>query len=197
MVRLSFYSSTVTVPANVSRGDQNKSCHSHSRIGDFCFLCEQSALEERTGESNRETVAAMQWDTVGRDIEATAVRTGDRPGPSRGSSDVAAASGSGNQRLQQESLHAAATRGDLSAVDSLLAKGLIANARAGRRRTALMVAAQYGHLAVCESLLASGSADPTAEDSSGNDALYLCKCTLRSFETRQLRGACAAPRRLS
>ena len=67
-------------------------------------------------------------------------------------------------------LHSAAKRGDITAVNALLAKGAEVNAKDKDGRTALMYAAGNGHTETVETLLAKG-AEVNAEDKGGRTAL--------------------------
>src|SRR5262245_26996536 len=58
-------------------------------------------------------------------------------------------------------LHAAAARGDVPAIDALLARGADANARDGHGRTPLHVAAHMSQAGVARALV-KGGADPRA-----------------------------------
>jgi hypothetical protein len=71
-----------------------------------------------------------------------------------------------------EELLSAAQRGDVTAVQALLAKGADVNAMANNGRTALIEASQNGHLDVVQVLLAKG-ADVNAKDSLGFSALQM------------------------
>jgi ankyrin repeat protein len=75
-----------------------------------------------------------------------------------------------------DALVEAATKGDLAAVQALLAKGANVNARDNHGKTPLMVAAFQGHVSVVKSLLAKG-ADINAKDSlDGSTALSWAEC---------------------
>ena len=69
-----------------------------------------------------------------------------------------------------ENLIDAATRGDMGAVQALLAKGADVNAKARDDWTALMLASQNGHLDVAQALLAMG-AGVNAKRNDGTTAL--------------------------
>ena len=76
------------------------------------------------------------------------------------------------RRSEPSPLIQASRRGCAAAVDLLLDRKAGVNYRDGRRRTAVMWAAEGGHAAVVVALLAAG-ADPVLEDSAGDTALTI------------------------
>jgi len=76
------------------------------------------------------------------------------------------------RRSEPSPLIQASRRGCAEAVDLLLERKAGVNYRDGRRRTALMWAAEGGHAGVVATLLAAG-ADPLLEDAAGDTALTI------------------------